>query len=172
MRRHPLWLLCLYVGLLAFDYTTHPALVMFLLYVREPGGAYDWSHPKFPIMLGADGTLVLSLDCRTLPLWHAGPWQGVLRAISRDGPDSDTSSGPSNEITFWWSAADGCVTHALTPPTPPPPSLPMAPASPVLPAPPPIISPFHFPPQPPFPPVPPSGGQWITETCQWTGSCR
>src|SRR5262245_37254948 len=122
----------LLASFLAWNYEALPDLSMFLIHVRSEGQGYDQVGIMWPVEQ-PNGSLLLQLDCRTLPLIHAGPWYAVVTAMSRSGDES----AYSNELRFYWDRLDGCRDALPETPNPPPPGVSPPLVTPTPPLPPP-----------------------------------
>lgn len=121
----------------------------------------DGNYPTLPTkLLPSMKALVTRIQCDTIA-WGA---PGIYYIQVTAGGITGEVSGPSNELLVRWGLPED-----VPPPVPPPVPDPSPPPRSYLPpTPPPLIVP---------PPIartdPPSEGQgWLSETCQWTGTCQ
>jgi outer membrane biosynthesis protein TonB len=167
--------LLLAAALLAWDYPPleAPRVGLFYIYQRGAGDSYDFGTPTWAV---TDPT-VRAIPC---PSWYM-PQEGQYHLVMKaQAPDTGEISGPSEEFTFWWSAASGCTTQEVSPPPirvvsdpPPPPAppvTPIPPPPPVPPPPPPGLPPIA-PPTPPTPAGPSTESGGITSSCKFWGNC-
>lgn len=139
-----------------WEYTPHPELVAFYLYVSRQSGVYDFSQPTASVP--ALPEMLTELSPGDLALPGPGTYYVVVRAMHLSGRD-EHHSGPSNEVSFVYGQ------EAPVPPLPP-----IPPWTPVPPQIPPRVPPPHTPERPPLPPPPsPDGHGGVPDHCMWKG---